>query len=272
MSELDSHLHFAKGLAIEAGKIMNHYYELEEKGVYIKDDQSPVTLADTEINSMVIGEVKSNFPTHGVLGEEESYNLQSDSLWIVDPLDGTQNFASSIPQFAFSIALVQKGTPRVGLVYEPNVKRMFYASVGNGAYENGRRLQLSDDLSSQIKIDHWLEGGIKNSVWGDSRLAHEARRLINSDSRVADQKDWPVAYALALVGSGDFDAMLSTIKTPWDVAAGCLIAEQAGAKVTDLYGVSISRWDKEVNGVLVAPPKIHTHFLELLSPVLEDSK
>ena len=272
MSELDEYLEFAKDLADKAGKIMNHYYGLEEKGIETKDDQTPVTLADKEINSLVISKVKKQFPLHGVLGEEESFNLGSENLWVVDPLDGTMNFAKSIPLFAFSIALVEKSELRVGLVYNPIAGRILYASAGNGAYENGQKLQLSNVLPERIKLDAWLAGGIKNSIWADPQLTAEARRLIDSDNKVVDQKDWPVAYALALVGSGDFDATLSTIKTPWDVAAGCLIAKEAGAKVTDLYGEEVSDWTKEANGILVAVPRIHSYLLKLLAPILGDKK
>ncbi|HET7827591.1 MAG TPA: inositol monophosphatase family protein [Candidatus Saccharimonadales bacterium] len=272
MSDLDEYLEFAKDLAAEAGRIMKHYYQLEEKGVQTKKDQSPVTLADTEINSLVIKRVAAKYPSHGVLGEEENFNLTSKHLWVVDPVDGTQDFIDKIPNFNFSLAQVVEGELAVGVVYNPIAERMFYASAGSGAYENGQRLQLSNAPPEIIEIDAWLAGGIENSVWRDPATAVRANRLLNSDERVGKQTDLPVAYALAQVASGDFDAFLSTIKTPWDVAAGSLIASEAGARITDLFGAVVPRWDKDVSGILAASPEVHQYLLSLLAPALKDSR
>ncbi len=271
MNDLQEYLEFAKDLAGEAGKIMTHYYELDEKGVQIKQDQTPVTQADKEINSLVIERVKNKYPFHGVLGEEESFNLQSRYLWIVDPLDGTGDFTNRTPGFVFSAALVERGELRVGLVFDPIAGRMLFALKGKGAYENNRKICVSNNLPDRLKVDSWLAGGIENSIWKNPQSAAKANRLLVSNKAV-ELYDIPVAYAIARVANGDFDAMLSTIKTPWDVAAGCLIAEEAGAKVTDLYGASVARWDKEANGIMVAPPKVHQYLSNHLATALQEEK
>jgi fructose-1,6-bisphosphatase/inositol monophosphatase family enzyme len=268
----DEYLDFAKDLAQEAGQIMRKYFRADEIGLKLKDDLSPLTLADTEINSLVIAKVKQQFPDHGVLGEEESYNLDKDNLWIVDPLDGTGNFAKRIPLFAFSIALVTQGEPKLAVVYDPNTQRLLYATAGEGAYENEKKLDIDNESSEEeLMISSWVVGGIDNSIFKDKKV-HGAIAGAFAEQGNIDTVDFPIAYALALVGSGDFNATVSSIKTPWDVVAGSLIAKEAGAKVTDLFGSSISDWSKEANGILVAAPAVHEELLKILLPVLKDIK
>lgn len=270
MSELEQYLNFAKELAADAGKIMRKYFRTDSLETKIKDDLSPVTVADTKINSMVISRVKQMYPGHGVLGEEESFNLNSKQLWIVDPLDGTGNFANGIPVFAFSIALVSEGALKVAVVYDPILDKKLYAKAGGGAYENGQRLDiLKKSLPQRLNISSWVVGGIDNSVLADPKINEKVSKLYELEGDI-DPHDDPVAYALALVGSGGFDAVVSTIKTAWDVAAGSLIAIEAGAKVTDLFGNEVSRWDKDANGIFAAAPVIHDKLMHIIKPALED--
>lgn len=269
MNSTNEYLQFAKSLAKQAGKIMEHYFELEEKGVAIKSDTTPVTLADTEINSLVIKEVKSRFPEHGILGEEESFNLDAEYLWVVDPLDGTINFAKGIPPFAFSAALVKAGQLQVAVVYEPTTKRLLWAAAGQGAFENGKKLNIGDkNIPDSLLISSWIVGGIDNSIFSDKSVYGKAAMIYAQAGKI-DVMDLPCAYGLALIGSNRIDGMVSSVKTPWDVAAGSLIAMEAGAKVTDLFGSRVKRWDKEANGILAAAPAVHEHLVSKLLPSLE---
>jgi len=106
MSQFDAELSLAGQLAYEASKIMLYYFNTKDKGVAIKKDGSPVTIADTRINDLVIERVKAQFPGHGVLGEEASFGLDKVSLWIIAPLDGTPPFARGIPLSTLCMALV----------------------------------------------------------------------------------------------------------------------------------------------------------------------
>lgn len=265
----DEYLRFAKELAREAGQIMMHYYEIDEKGITIKADQTPVTLVDTKINSLVISKVKNKYPSHGVLGEEESYNLQARKLWVVDPLDGTSDFANHIPDFAFSIAFVEDGISRVGVIYNPAKNRFFYAEAGKGTYENDRRTSITANTPMQtLHISSWVVGGIDNSVFKDSGVGDKVAELYAKKPQI-NVSDYPIAYALALVASGDLDAVVSSIKTPWDVAAGSLIAQEAGAKVTDIFGNTNISGREEANGILAGTSEIHNYLLETIGPVIE---
>lgn len=268
----DEYLDFAKELANDAGEIMMAYYEIDEKGISIKEDQTLVTLVDTTINSLVISKVKKRYPGHGVLGEEENYNLKAKKLWVVDPLDGTSDFANHIPDFAFSIAFVENGNSQVGVIYNPVADRLFHATAGKGAYENNERISLPGNTPKQtFNISSWVAGGIENSVFRDTGVGGKVAELYAKRGNI-NASDYPIAYALALVGSGDLDAVVSSIKTPWDVAAGSLIAKEAGAKVTDIYGNRNVSWHKDAKGILAAVPEIHKQLLDIIKPALEKSK
>jgi len=268
----DEYLEFAKSLAEDAGRIMKKYFLAEEMGLEIKSDNSPVTQADTEINELVVQWVKSRYPDHGVMGEEDSFGLDKDVMWIVDPLDGTYSFAIGIPPFAFSAALVEDGQLRVGVVYDPITKRLLWATIGQGAFENGKKLDITDkNLTDNLLISSWVVGGIENSIFSDKSVHGETAGAYAQTGRI-DEIDLPIAYGLAITGSGRVDGLVSSIKTPWDVAAGSLIAMEAGAKVTDLFGNAVKRWDKEANGILAAAPKLHAYLSETIKSVLESAK
>jgi len=272
MSELDEYLDFAKNLAEEAGKIMNKYFLAEEMGLEIKLDNTPVTMADKEINELVIQRVKTRYHDHGVMGEEDSFGLDRDCLWIVDPLDGTTNFSRRIPLFAFSIALVIKGEAKIAVVYDPNTNRMLDASASQGAHDNGKKITLTDKKAGQsLYLSSWVVGGIDNSIFSDKMVSAKVAEAFAERGKM-DVMDFPIAYALALIGPGDIDATVSSIRTPWDVAAGCLIAKESGAIVSDLFGGEVHDWRKEANGILVAAPAIHEELLNILAPVLKDIK
>lgn len=269
---MNEYLEFAKELAQEAGRIMKKYFIAEEIGLEIKSDQTPVTAADKEINELVINKVKQRFPDHGIMGEEDSYGLGRDNLWIVDPLDGTHNFARRIPLFAFSMALVMHGKLKIGVVYDPITDKLLWAEAGQGAYENERKLDLTiRPIPETLVISSWVVGGIENSIFHDKGVHGKVADLYARHGNI-EETDFPIAYALAIVGSGSLDGVISTIRTPWDVAAGSLIAQEAGAKVTDLFGNSVVRWDKDANGILVSTPKVHAILLKTIQPALEKTK
>lgn len=268
----NEYLEFAKYLARQAGEIMKKYFRADEIGLKLKDDLSPLTLADTEINSLVINEVKKRFPNHGVLGEEESYNLDKKQLWIVDPLDGTPTFARGIPIFAFSIALVEDGVPQVGVVFDPNTDRYFSAIAGQGAYENGQQINIKDPhANASFVISAWVVGGINGSCIKSNDVDGKLVNMFGKNGSYIIF-DMPIAYVIPLVAANYVDACLTSVINPWDLAAGGLIAKEAGAKVTDLFGDEITRWDKNIKGAIVAAPVFHDRLLKLTLPILKDFK
>jgi myo-inositol-1(or 4)-monophosphatase len=271
MSELENYLEFAKELAEEAGKIMLKYFRTESLKTDIKEDLSPVTMADTEVNSMVISRVKQKYPDYGVLGEEESFNLDSKQLWIVDPIDGTFNFSSGLAGSVFSVAFADDGVVKAGVIYDPLLKVLFWAAAGQGAYENNRKLDVSNNApKGKLHISTWLAGNINGTIFKEAELEGESITAYNKYGDIF-VSDWPVAHAIALVAAGRLDGSATSCKNPWDLAAGGIIAQEAGAKVTDVFGNPISIWNKNIKGMVAAPPKTHKILMEIIGPVVESA-
>ena len=132
--ESKEYLNFAKEMCSEAGKVMKKYF-YQDNGASYKGDKTIVTLADKEINHILIEKVKEKFPDHSVDGEEEKFG-KSKFVWVCDPVDGTAMYARHIPVAVFSLALVVDGVPEVGVVYDPFLDKLYSAVKGEGAYCN----------------------------------------------------------------------------------------------------------------------------------------
>jgi fructose-1,6-bisphosphatase/inositol monophosphatase family enzyme len=269
VSEYDQYLDFAKELALEAGGIIRRYFEGEDMSAEIKDDHSALTLADTTINELVINQVKARFPEHGIIGEEGSYEPKRKNLWIVDPVDGTNEFVLGLPVSVFSVAYVEDGRAKIGVVYDPYTERLYSAVLGGGAYENDRRLDLSDYKSfGRMTVSHDVQGATGWSIFKDADIYGLVANALNTDGKTGFL-NLPYVQAAVRVAAGKMDAHISSNKKVWDFAASGLIASEAGAKVTDIFGNPISRADKEVKGCCIAAPHIHDQIMKAIKPVVE---
>jgi fructose-1,6-bisphosphatase/inositol monophosphatase family enzyme len=269
MSTYTAELRFAKQLAYDAGKIMLHYFNAADKGVTIKADESPVTVADTEINQLVIERVKAAFPGHGVLGEEASFGLDAENLWVVDPLDGTPPFARGVPLSTFCLALVQNGKPVVAVVYDPYTDRLYSAAKRQGAYENDRKLDLSTHQPhGKLGVCLEVAGGSYWTTFADRGIGG---RMLDAFDHADDTFTYylPIAYSIVMVAAGRFDAVVTSGKNPWDLAAAGFIALEAGATVTDIFGRPITDWSQEIAGLRAAAPHIYPRIAAIVQPVLE---
>lgn len=137
------YLEFAKDIALYAGRVMMEYYN-DEISLNYKKDKTVVTMVDKRINSYLIERVKEKYKDHSVSGEEESFIQESEYVWVCDPLDGTGMYVNHIPVFVFSLALVYKGQPIVGVVYNPNEDKMYTAIQGEGAYCNNKKISVNN--------------------------------------------------------------------------------------------------------------------------------
>jgi fructose-1,6-bisphosphatase/inositol monophosphatase family enzyme len=147
MDEYKEALEFAKRLAGEAQEIALKYFSFETDTTW-KEDNTPLTVADTEINDLVIKRVNEAYPEHSIYGEEKSDKKEgSKYIWVCDPIDGTMAFSCGLPIFVFSIALVDQsnGLPILGLINDPVMKNMYWAHKGSGAYRNGKKIFVSKD-------------------------------------------------------------------------------------------------------------------------------
>ena len=245
MDKLTEYLNFAKSIAEKSGEIMLKYFNKQAEHTY-KGDKSIVTIADTEINSYVIEQVKKNYPTHAVMGEEESYG-KSDHVWVCDPVDGTAQFSRGVPVSVFSLALVIDGVSTVAVIYDPFLKNMYHSIKGQGAYKNNDKLQVSD-----VKLDD--KQAVVNLSIGTPRVKLDLNILdkIRNEKRVYCTSLGSIARAGMLVAEGHYVATIYPHDLGADGVAGIkLIVEEAGGFVSNCKGEN-ERMDGRLTGAVVS--------------------
>jgi myo-inositol-1(or 4)-monophosphatase len=253
-------LAFAVATAAAAGVVlMDHYEQLER--IDHKSARDVVTEADHLSEALVIAAIRARFPADAILAEESGAHAADEPLvngrsWVIDPLDGTVNYANGLPVFCVSIGFVVDGRPMAGVVLDPSRGETFAATSDGPATLNGRVIRAStkDRLSDFV---------VSLSLGGRSVVSRA--RAIRREVRVARSMG-SGALALAYVGNGRFDAVIQeTSLSLWDVAAAGLIAERAGATVTDFSGSAwydASRPTRTI-GTIAAPAAFHARLLEL---------
>ena len=204
--------------------------QIEHKGARHRD---LLTIADSESERAIIETIRGAFPDHGILGEESGEDLRgSDWVWIIDPVDGTTNFARSFPFFAASVGLWHKGVPVLALVEAPYLRERFVAERGGGAFLNGKRLHVSEtpDIAHSILATGFAY--VRNEV--ERNNVDNFGRLILKCHDI--RRPGAASLDLAYVAAGRFDAYWEPYLKPWDCGAGCLLVTEAGGKVTDFAG------------------------------------
>jgi myo-inositol-1(or 4)-monophosphatase len=218
-----------------------------------------VTEADLLAQEAIIAEIRRRFPEHQILTEEAERALGADVAhrWLVDPLDGTTNFARGIPYFAVSIALETAGELQVGVIYDPLGERLFQASVGEGAFLNGERLHVSN--RSEL-LDALLDLGWARSQEARLVSLHAAQALLPhvGSARTIGS----AALGLAAVAAGWEDIYYHSELAPWDMAAGVLLIREAGGVVTAVDG---GPWDASAGGCLASNGLLHEEALRRLA-------
>jgi len=227
----------ATRLARRAGQIQVERYERLERVAH-KGPRDVVTEVDHLSEELILEGIRGAFPGDAILAEESGAHAAGGGdgpapgagvgrAWLVDPLDGTVNYANGLPYFAVSIALVVDGRPAVGVVYDPLRDDLFCAIRGGGAKLGARPIRAAD----KARLDDCLA-----SVGLHSDRDAERERRLRGATRNTRQMG-SSALSLAYVGCGRFDAFVQAIGlSPWDIAAAGLIAEEAGAVVTGLRG------------------------------------
>lgn len=240
-----------------AGDIARKHFrndaEVWDKG----DGQGPVTEADLEIDQMLQAELTATQPDYGWLSEETadtSHRLDRDHVFIVDPIDGTRAFVEGKKGFSHALAVVERGVPVAAVVYLPLLDLMFTATLGGGAQLNG------EDLSTSGRA--MLEGA---ELLGNKKMF--ASEHWGGPLPVTQHFRSSLAYRLSLVAEGSFDGMITLRPSwEWDIAAGDLIAREAGAIVTNRAGAALrfNNAQPQVNGVLAAPAAVHAGLMTRL--------
>ncbi len=258
-------LAFARDLACQAGVVlMDHYERLEQ--IDYKSARDVVTEADHLSEALIVETIQGRYPDDAILAEEtgehravagQAPTSGRGRVWIVDPLDGTVNYANGIPVFCVSIGLVVDGSPSVGVIVDPTRSEWFGATADGPAMLNGRPIHASDkEKLSDFVISMALSG---RSAVTRSRSVRKAIRIPRSMGSAA--------LALAYVSNGRFDAFVQQGGlSAWDVAAAGLIAERGGARVTAMDGgpwFDLARGPRSV-GILAAPAAHHEALLALV--------
>ncbi len=254
---MEEYLEFAKKLAKEAEAVALKYFSFETDTTW-KEDNTPLTKADTEINDLILKRINETYPSHSVYGEENS-NIKEGSqyVWVCDPIDGTMAFSVGLPMFVFSIALVDQsnGQPILGLINDPVMKNMYWAYKGGGAYRNGKKIAVSK--ATMFENAYLLTGASGKDV-GFSNLPFH-KLMEERKSRV--MKFLSFIYGAIQVANGKFVGGVFYGKYGHDVAALKIITEEAGGTVTDLNGDE-RRYDTEGLGCVVSNGLLHHEILE----------
>ena len=250
-----------------SGKVLRrHFGKIDYK---LKGRANLLTKADLQSQHAVLSLIKRNFPEHDYLAEEDARrDTGSRYRWVLDPLDGTTNYAHGFPVACTTLALFKDGKPFLGGTYDPFRDELFLAAKGKGATLNGKKLHVSSvsDLSSSLLLtgfayDRAERGNFYCSFFVDFiKISHDARR---SGSAALD---------LAWTAAGRCDGYWEFKLNPWDVAAGRLLVEEAGGKVTDFAGKPWGAVESHGAQTLASNGKIHNAMLSVIKRRLAKSK
>ena len=244
--------------AREAGEILlKNFGKIRE--VNLKRDSrlvSLVTNVDLEAEEKITQIIRNSFPEHDILSEEKiKTESHSPYKWIIDPLDGTHNYIREIPLFGICIAFAYQGEVVMSVVNLPYFNQMFIAEKGKGAYLNDEKIKVSK------------RGLNETTMIYDSAIFLDKENMLDQLARLIDKvfnirMFGSSAQNLSLLARGSVDLCIECSDKPWDFAAGALIVEEAGGRVTDFNG---NRWTLDVGKYIASNGKIHEEVLKILS-------
>jgi len=250
-------LEFAIQLAFESGRIQKKYFQ-KTLSIMHKGEINLVTNVDLECESRILELVREDFPDDEVISEEKTNVYEAGrNRWIVDPLDGTTNYAHGYPFFCTSIAYEVDGEIIVGVVYNPIMDELFLARKGEGSFFNGEKLGVSTikEMKQALLVTGFpydVATNPKNNLNHWSAFMTRAQAL---------RRDGSAGLNLSYVAAGRFDAFWEVKLSPWDMAAGALIVREAGGIVTSLSGGAFSLYE---GGVLASNGLLHKQMLDVI--------
>jgi fructose-1,6-bisphosphatase/inositol monophosphatase family enzyme len=253
---------FAEDLARAAGKIQRLYFRPDGIEREIKEDDTPVTRADREINALTIARIRERFGDRVSIQGEEGGHLVDGVEWkvVFDPLDGTFPYGHGIPVSTFALALLHQGAPVLAVIYDPFGEQLAIAERGKGALLNGRPMHVGRfetiDRRASIGLVWWK--GSRHQVGQLAALLPErGATVLNLCS---------ISYMGLKVASGELAGTVFPGESAHDSAAIQLVVEEAGGKVTSITGVP-QRYDGKVDGHIASNPTLHPRLLELVREV-----
>ena len=253
MSQPDSQFEFVpqmSAIAREAGTLLMGYFRSRVKIEY-KGEADLVTEADRASEKLILERIRKQWPTHDVIGEEGArIETGGDYRWYVDPLDGTTNFAHGFPVFCVSLGLAFHGKRQAAVVYDPTRDELFAAERGLGAVLNGEKLSVSKTPKLQQSLVGTGFPSHKRHKNPNIYFYHQITLRSHGVRRAGS-----AALDLTSVAAGRLDGFWEFNLNAWDLAAGILIVEEAGGKVTGMHGEPVEITDRDVvatNGLIHA--------------------
>ncbi len=249
--------------ADESAKILLEYFDTDFKISRKQHYSDLVTEVDKKSEARIIEVIHSHFPEHNVLSEEiGNLNMKSDYVWVVDPIDGTVNYAHSVPIFCISIALEIKKDVKLGMVYNPVSGERFFSEKGKGAFLGEKKISVSD--ISALK-DGILVTGFPYGAWENvDHCIDHFNNFIKFGLPI--RRLGSAALDLCYVACGRFEGFWEVSLNPWDVAAGSLILNEAGGKITDFTGNRHTIYTKQL---LATNGKVHGEMIDILAKAYE---
>ena len=246
-----------------AGKIMLDVNGVDSDGGISEKfgDANYVTVFDVKVQNYIINEIKSIYPDAVFMAEEkenDSKVLQSARCFVIDPIDGTTNFIRNYKQSSISVAMVSKGEVVIGIVYNPYLDELFYATVNKGAFLNGKKIHVSNRYLSEAIIGYGTSPYYKDEL---GRSTFDT--AYNVFMKCADlRRTGSAAIDLANVAAGRIDGFFEMRLSPWDIAAGYLLIKEAGGVMTDSNGGKIDF--SSTSSVVAGSEAVHNDLLKLI--------
>ncbi|HLC56601.1 MAG TPA: inositol monophosphatase [Candidatus Nanoarchaeia archaeon] len=241
--------------AKEAGSILKDMFKTSQKIRFKTPGKigSIVTEADIASNKKILSIIKANFPLHNVISEESKpQNKGSSYTWIIDPMDGTQNFVLGMPEFGVSIALAKGKEILMGVVYLPVLDEFYFAEKNKGSFLNGKKINISNVKKldkSTVSINFTSK---PNKYTFNPKIMFDAMRFFKTSS---------IVFSLVLVASARFDGYIGIGMSPWDVAASYIIVKEAKGKFTNFDG---NNFDYNDGNIIASNNYIHKELLTYL--------
>jgi myo-inositol-1(or 4)-monophosphatase len=249
---------FAVELAKEAGQVLMDYFERRLVVESKSSEIDLVTEADVASEKLIVKAIRERYPEHSILSEEGLGEKQAgEFLWLIDPLDGTTNYAHGYPVFCVSIALQREGETVLGVTYDPVQDELFYAEKGQGAYCHGRRLSVSGAVNLRRSLlatgFPYARASIEdNNVAEFGRIMPRVQGVRRGGAATLD---------MAYVAAGRLDGYWEFHLSPWDWAAGHLLVQEAGGRTSDVSG---QPWRLRSNSMVATNGLLHEELLAVL--------
>jgi myo-inositol-1(or 4)-monophosphatase len=259
---MSQYLDWGQEVAREAGTILLRFYDSNMRFEYKSagTDVDLVTEADRTSEKHIIERLRGRFPDHDIVAEEGGGRVTgSEYRWYIDPLDGTTNFAHRFPVFAVSMGLEKAGEMIAGIVYDPTRNEMFTSELGAGAYLNNRRIHVSKTVKLAESLSATGFPSTKRKQNSNIHFYHQVTMASHGVRR-------PGAAALDLcsVAAGRLEAFWEFRLSPWDTAAGKLMVEEAGGRISDMHGAG---YHFQSESIVASNGLMHAELLESFAKI-----